>query len=88
MHPVQFAVNPNKIIYRVGRIKGHPFSPRRGSLDSRLLELNEQGALNGHVPVTAMNSLIALVQARIIGLGPVVMSRSERVRGDPRVGGP
>jgi hypothetical protein len=74
MHPVQFAVNPNKIIYRVGRIKGHPVLAATRDLDLRLLELNESGALNGHVPVTAMNSLIALVQARIIGLGPVVMS--------------
>ncbi|HEV8012517.1 MAG TPA: hypothetical protein VGP34_00375, partial [Pontimonas sp.] len=74
MHPVQFAVNPNKIMYRVGRIKGHPVLAASRSLDPHLLELNEVGALNGHVPVTAMNSLIALVQARIIGLGPVVMS--------------
>jgi len=74
MHPVQFAVNPNKIIYRVGRIKGHPVLAATRELDPHLLELNESGALNGHVPVTAMNSLIALVQARIIGLGPVVMS--------------
>lgn len=74
MHPVQFAVNPNKIIYRVGRIKGHPVLAATRELDVHLLELNQDGALNGHVPVTAMNSLIALVQARIIGLGPVVMS--------------
>ena len=74
MHPVQFAVNPNKIIYRVGRIKGHPVLAASRTLDPQLMELNAEGALNGHVPVTAMNSLIALVQARIIGLGPVVMS--------------
>jgi len=74
MHPVQFAVNPNKIIYRVGRVKGHPVLAATRELDASLLELNAEGALNGHVPVTAMNSLIALVQARIIGLGPVVMS--------------
>ena len=74
MHPLQFAVNPNKIMYRVGRIKGHPVLAASRSLDPHLLELNAVGALNGHVPVTAMNSLIALVQARIIGLGPVVMS--------------
>ena len=74
LHPVQFAVNPNKIIYRVGRIKGHPVLAATRELDPHLLELNAHGALNGHVPVTAMNSLIALVQARIIGLGPVVMS--------------
>lgn len=74
MHPVQFGVNPNKIMYRVGRIKGHPVLAATRELDTRIMELNEAGALNGHVPVTAMNSLIALVQARIIGLGPVVMS--------------
>jgi hypothetical protein len=74
MHPVQFAVNPNEVIYRVGRIKGHPVIAATRELDERLLELNAEGALNGHIPVTAINSLIALVQARIIGLGPVVMS--------------
>ncbi len=74
MHPVQFAVNPNKIIYRVARIKGHPILAATREIDSSLLALNDAGALNGHVPVTAMNSLIALVQARLIGLGPVVMS--------------
>ena len=74
MHPVQFAVNPNQVIARVARIKGHPLLFARRKIDPRLLELNGEGALNGHVPVTAMNSLIALVQARLIGLGPVVMS--------------
>jgi len=74
MHPVQFAVNPNQVMYRVGRIKGHPIISATRDLDERVLELNAEGALNGHVPVTAINSLISLVQARIIGLGPVVMS--------------
>lgn len=74
MHPVQFAVNPNQVIARVARVKGHPLIQAARSLDSRLLELNAEGALNGHVPVTAINSLIALVQARMVGFGPVVMS--------------
>lgn len=74
MHPVQFAVNPNKVIFRVARIKGYPMLTVQRGLDQKLLDINSNGALNGHVPVTAMNSLIALVQARIIGLGPVVMS--------------
>jgi len=69
MHPVQFAVNPNQVILRVGRVKGHPVIPAQREIDERLLELNAEGALNGHVPVTAINSLISLVQARIIGLG-------------------
>jgi UDP-N-acetyl-alpha-D-muramoyl-L-alanyl-L-glutamate epimerase len=74
MHPVQFAVNPNQVMYRVARVKGHPFISATRTLDPRLFEINAEGALNGHVPVTAINSLIALVQARLIGFGPVVMS--------------
>lgn len=74
LHPIQFAVNANPIIQRVARVSGHPLITARRTIDPRLLERNGQGALNGHVPVTAMNSLIALVQARILGLGPVVMS--------------
>lgn len=74
LHPIQFAVNANPIIHNVARVSGHPLITARRTIDRRLLELNTQGALNGHVPVTAMNSLIALIQARILGLGPVVMS--------------
>jgi UDP-N-acetyl-alpha-D-muramoyl-L-alanyl-L-glutamate epimerase len=74
LHPIQFAVNANPIIHRVARVSGHPLITARRTIDERLLELNRQGALNGHVPVTAMNSLIALIQARIVGVGPVVMS--------------
>jgi hypothetical protein len=74
MHPVQFAVNPNQVMYRVARVKGHPLISATRTLDPRLLEINAQGAVNGHIPVTAINSLIALVQARLVGFGPVVMS--------------
>jgi len=74
LHPIQFAVNANPIIHKVARVSGHPLITARRTIDKHLLELNKQGALNGHVPVTAMNSLIALIQARILGLGPVVMS--------------
>ena len=74
MHPVQFAVNPNQIMYRVARIKGHPMISARRTLDPKILEINTSGGLNGHIPVTAINSLISLVQARLVGFGPVVMS--------------
>jgi hypothetical protein len=74
MHPVQFAVNPNRVIERVARVKGHPLISAARTIDPHLIELNNDGALNGHVPVTAMNSLISLVQARLVGFGPVVMS--------------
>lgn len=80
--PVQFAVNPNAIIERVARASGLPLVRARRTLDPRLLELNREGALNGHVPVTAMNTLLALVQAALLGLGPVVMS-NESSASDP-----
>jgi hypothetical protein len=74
LHPIQFAVNANPTIRRVARASGHPLVTAQRTIDPRLLELNAEGGKNGHVPVTAMNSLIALCQSRILDGGPVVMS--------------
>src|SRR5467141_1589659 len=43
-------------------------------LDSRLFELNEAGALNGHVPITGILSAIALACAVMAGFDTVAMS--------------
>jgi hypothetical protein len=43
-------------------------------LDPLLFELNAQGALNGHVPVTAINSLIGCLIAMRLGYDAVVFS--------------
>ena len=80
--PVQFAVNPNAIIERVAAVSGYPIVSARRILDRHLLALNADGALNGHVPVTAMNSLIAVAQSLVLGLGAVVMS-NESSASDP-----
>lgn len=80
--PVQFAVNPNVIIRRVAQVSGYRLASATRTIDRRLLELNAEGALNGHVPVTAMNSLIAVAQSLLLGLGPVVMS-NESSASDP-----
>jgi len=82
MQPVQFAVNPNVVIRRVAEVSGHPLVSAKRTIDRRLLVLNADGALNGHVPVTAMNSLIAVAQSLLLGLGPVVMS-NESSASDP-----
>ena len=79
---VQFAVNPNVVIKRVAEVSGHRLISATRTIDRHLLELNADGALNGHVPVTAMNSLIAVAQSLILGLGPVVMS-NESSASDP-----
>lgn len=82
LEPVQFAVNPNAIITRVAEASELPLIAARRRLDPALLELNARGALNGHVPVTAMNTLIAVAQSLLLGLGPVVMS-NESSASDP-----
>jgi UDP-N-acetyl-alpha-D-muramoyl-L-alanyl-L-glutamate epimerase len=84
LEPVPFSVNPNPIILAVDAASGLPALAARRRLDPRLFALNAEGALNGHVPVTAINSLIAVATAALHGLGPVVMS-NERSASDPNL---
>ncbi|WP_408665546.1 hypothetical protein [Jatrophihabitans sp.] len=72
--PVAFAVNPNHIIEGVVRASGLELLKVTRTLDRRLFQLNRLGVYNGHVPVTAVNSLIAVACSILHGLGPVVMS--------------
>ncbi|MEV5767093.1 hypothetical protein AB0L34_21370 [Micromonospora sp. NPDC052213] len=82
--PVPFSVNPNHVIVSVNEASGlTPLAARR-RIDPVLFELNAAGALNGHIPVTAINSLIAVATAVLHGLGPVVMS-NERSASDPNL---
>ncbi|MFC4106287.1 hypothetical protein ACFOX0_10105 [Micromonospora zhanjiangensis] len=84
LDPVPFSVNPNHVIVSVNEASGlTPLAARR-KLDPALFELNAAGALNGHIPVTAINSLIAVATAVLHGLGPVVMS-NERSASDPNL---
>ena len=84
LDPVPFSVNPNPVITAVTAASGLPGLAARRRLDPRLFELNKAGALNGHIPVTAINSLIAIATAALHGLGPVVMS-NERSASDPNL---
>jgi hypothetical protein len=84
LDPVPFSVNPNPVIVSVNAASGLPALAARRRLDPRLFELNRAGALNGHIPVTAINSLIAIATAALHGLGPVVMS-NERSASDPNL---
>ncbi|GAA1515502.1 UDP-N-acetyl-alpha-D-muramoyl-L-alanyl-L-glutamat e epimerase [Dactylosporangium maewongense] len=74
LDPVLFAVNPNPIIRSVMAVSPQPVRAVRRTLDPRMRELNAAGAYNGHIPVTAINSLIAVAASLMHGLGPVVMS--------------
>ena len=84
LDPVPFSVNPNPVIVSVNAASGLPALAARRRLDPLLFELNKAGALNGHIPVTAINSLIAIATATLHGLGPVVMS-NERSASDPNL---
>jgi hypothetical protein len=69
-----FAVNPKGPIADCARASGLPFVSARRELDARLFALNDAGALNGHVPVTAIVSFIALAAAFVHGYDAVVLS--------------
>jgi hypothetical protein len=74
LRPAVFAVNPNPIIQAVMEVSGQPVVAARRKLDPGLFSINAEGAYNGHIPVTAINSLIAVASAVLGGYGPVVMS--------------
>ena len=58
--------------------RGSPLVVARRALDPALGELNRSGALNGHVPVTAIVSLVAVAQALVTGADEVVFTTSGR----------
>jgi len=69
-----FAVNPKKPILECAAASGLPFAQVRRTLDPLLFELTEKGALNGHVPITAIVSFIAVAAAFVEGYDTVVLS--------------
>lgn len=74
MRPVLFNVNKFDPIDRCIEISGLEHVRVMRSIAPQLIEVNAAGAYNGHVPVTAINSVIGLIVADAKGLGPVVLS--------------
>ncbi len=69
-----FAVNPKTPILDCAAASGLPFARVERHLDPRLFALNDEGALNGHVPITAIVSFIATAAAFVHGFDAVVLS--------------
>jgi UDP-N-acetyl-alpha-D-muramoyl-L-alanyl-L-glutamate epimerase len=69
-----FSVGERPPIARTARVSGLPHLIAERKISPLLLQLNEAGALNGHVPVTAIVSLIALASAVLHGHDRVVMA--------------
>jgi len=73
---VLFAVNPREPMFDCAAASGLPLLSVERHLDERLFALGD-GALNGHVPITAIVSLIATAGAFVHGYDTIVLS-SER----------
>lgn len=71
---VLVAVDPRPAMERTAQVAGLPLVTVRRHLAPRLLELNGEGALNGHVPVTAIVSLIAVAAGVVHGWDTTIMA--------------
>lgn len=69
-----FSVNSYAPIEATAAVAGIRLESVRRRLDPQLFRLNEAGAPNGHVPVTAVNSLLAVLTALALGYDTVVFS--------------
>ena len=72
--PRLFAVNPHPLVHELASEAGLELIVVRRRLDPGLAALHEAGAMNGHVPITAIVSLIAVVGAFVYGYDTVAMA--------------
>ncbi|HUY67386.1 MAG TPA: hypothetical protein VMV06_11250 [Acidimicrobiales bacterium] len=72
--PRLMAVNPHPLVIDLARRADLELLVVRRELSPDLSVLNRTGALNGHVPVTAIVSLIAAVGAALYGYGTIAMA--------------
>ena len=71
---VAFAVNPRASMQRTATATGLELLTAERRIDPTLLAWNEAGALNGHVPITAIVASVACVAATLSDRGDVLLS--------------
>ena len=69
-----FSVGQSKIIQNVVDVSGLPYLKVLRQLSPHLFELNQQGAYNGHVPISAILAYIMAAAAILYDFDTVVMS--------------
>jgi UDP-N-acetyl-alpha-D-muramoyl-L-alanyl-L-glutamate epimerase len=74
LHPLLFAVNPHPRVVELAKKAGLDLVVVRRRLSPNLDQLNRSGALNGHVPITAIISLIAVVGSFLYGYDKIAMA--------------
>ena len=72
--PRLFAVNPHPLVLDLARRTGLDLIVVRRRIDPTLATLNASGALNGHVPITAIVSLIAVVGSFLYDYDVIAMA--------------
>jgi UDP-N-acetyl-alpha-D-muramoyl-L-alanyl-L-glutamate epimerase len=85
-NPYLLSIKPNRYVDRLGEHFGLEVGQARRSIDRHLLDLNADGsAMNGHIPVTAIYSVISCVTAALVGCGDVVMANERSASTPSRV---
>jgi hypothetical protein len=74
LRPRLFAVNPHPLVVDLAEQSGLELIVVRRRIDPGLSVLNLEGAFNGHVPITAIVSLIAVVGSFLYGYDRIAMA--------------
>jgi hypothetical protein len=74
LRPRLFAVNPHPLVVELADQAGLELLVVRRRIDPGLTALHRAGALNGHVPITAIISLLAVVGGFVYGYDTVAMA--------------
>lgn len=85
LNPTLFTIGINPYAQRLADQLSLPLLTASRTIDPLLLTMNEAGAPNGHVPVTAINSLISLVTAELTGHTSVVMANEKSASRPTRI---
>jgi 7-cyano-7-deazaguanine synthase in queuosine biosynthesis len=79
------AVNPRAPMERTAAWAGVGLIRVERRLDRHLLELNARGAINGHVPITAIVTAAAVLAASVLGRGTVLVSNERSADAATRI---
>jgi 7-cyano-7-deazaguanine synthase in queuosine biosynthesis len=79
------AINPRAPMERTTAWAGVGLMRVERRLDRQLLDLNARGAINGHVPITAIVTSAAVLAAAVIGRGTVLVSNERSADAATRV---
>lgn len=72
-----FRLGSHPLITKMADIAGCPLLTVERTLDSQLFELNKQGALNGHIPISAYLSWLTVVTSILYGFDSIIMSNEK-----------